>query len=432
MKILFVYPRFQRHAESNPGLREVVPMKEYLGSPSLGIAAIAAMTPKDWTVEFRDDRIEAADRPTDADIVALSFFTPAAKRGLELADYFRSEGRTVVAGGIFPTMMPEVVEPHVDAVVVGEGEGVWFELLGDFVEHKRLKSLYRADANLDLEGLPLPDVRVYLEKESPVLPPDDYPVQISRGCALSCQACVLPYSMTRNLRLFSLSHVVGQMEQLSKAGKRACLTEDTAWFPGSSGRRLMGSLFDYLAERPGDALISYVGISMPMILSTKPAFFERAKAAGVNMFYLVGGFDPISMRAFTGDDPMALQKAEDSIAKAWDMGIEPYTSFLLGGDQDDVGTVDRMLEFANRTKIRKAEFAVFTPYPGTPSWHRLLKEDRILTQDWSKYNDANVVFRPAKMTPDQLHEGYMRLWTEFYRERMSLSSLSDAERTIQF
>ena len=33
---------------------------------------------------------------------------------------------------------------------------------------------------------------------------------------------------------------------------------------------------------------------------------------------------------------------------------------------DDEGTVDRMLEFAARTGIRKAEFAIFTPYPGTP------------------------------------------------------------------
>ena len=68
-------------------------MNEYLGSPSLGIAAMAAVTPDDIEVEFRDDRLSPADRPTDADLVAFSFFTPAATRAIELAAYFRGAGQ---------------------------------------------------------------------------------------------------------------------------------------------------------------------------------------------------------------------------------------------------------------------------------------------------------------------------------------------------
>ena len=83
-------------------------------------------------------------------------------------------------------------------------------------------------------------------------------------------------------------------------------------------------------------------------------------------------------------------------------------------------------------QIRKAEFAVFTPYPGTPSWRKLLVAGRILHRDWSLYNDANVVFRPARMTPEQLHRGYLRLWREFYADRSRLQGMSATERTIQF
>ena len=114
------------------------------------------------------------------------------------------------------------------------------------------------------------------------------------------------------------------------------------------------------------------------------------------------------------------------------MGIEPYTSFLVGNDEDDLGTFDRMLEFANETKLRKAEFAIMTPYPGTPVWHRLLSEERILTRDWSRYNDANVVFQPRTMTPEQLLSGYLYLWREFYRSRQEPRSASKEARTIQF
>lgn len=427
MKVLFVYPRFQRHADSNPELRTLVPMKEYLGSPSLGIASLAAVTPDRWQVEFRDDRLAPADAPTDADLVAISFFTPAATRAFELAHAFRAQGKKVVAGGIFPTLMPEETAPHFDAVVEGEGEPVWPRLLADF-EAGRLQPRYRCAGEVDLAALPLPRVQLYLDQESAAFRPDDYPVQLSRGCPLSCHACALPVSMTRKQRDFPAAHVLGQLEQLSRAGKLACLTEDTSWFPGGASRRL-GALFD---ELRGRGRISYAGISMPMILMTPPSLLARAREAGVRMFYLVGGFDSITMRAFTGEHPTALQRAHDAIAKCHDAGIEPYTSFLIGLDDDDPGTAGRMLEFAARAGIRKAEFALFTPYPGTPSWHRLLAEGRILHRDWSRYNDANVVFRPARMTAGELHAAYLRLWRDFYASGSSLAGLSPEERTIQF
>ena len=430
MKVLFVYPGFSRHADSNPELRAMVPMNEYLGSPSLGIAALASVTPPHWEVEFRDDRLAPADAPTDADLVAFSFFTPAARRAFELARSFRAQGKPVVAGGIFPTMMPDEAAPHFDAIVAGEGETSWPLLLADF-ERGELKPRYACAGEIDLATLPLPKLSLYLDREGPGFRPDDYPVQLSRGCPLACHACVLPDSMTRRLRDFPLEHVLGQLDQLGRAGKLGCLTEDTSWFPGHGSRRL-GALLDLLAARPGGARISYAGISMPMILLAQKTLLARARAAGISMFYLVGGFDPITMRAFTGRDPVALGRARDAITKCFDAGIEPYTSFLLGLDDDDEGTVDRILDFASRAKINKAEFAIFTPYPGTPSWHRLVSEKRILHRDWSRYNDANVVFRPARLTPDQLRSGYLRLWREFYAARPQPAGLSTVQRTIQF
>lgn len=426
MKILFVYPGFQRHADHNPELRSYVPMEEYLGSPSLGIAMVAAVTPPGWEIEYRDDRLEPADGPTDADLVALSFFTPAATRAFELAAAFRAQGKTVVAGGIFPTQMPDEVAAHVDAVIVGEGEAVWPTLLADFAAGALAP---RYTAPVEAACLPQPRLDLYFAAERPGFRPDDYPAQLSRGCGLSCHACALPGSMGRALRLFALEHTVGQLAALHAAGKRACLSEDTSWFPGAPRRRLV-EVFDHVIAA-GGPIISYVGISMPMILLAPPELLHKAKAAGVDMFYLVGGFDPITMRAFNGD-ARALARAEAAVARCHDFGIEPYTSFLIGLDDDDEGTVDRMLEFTVRARIRKAEFAVFTPYPGTPSWRRLSAEGRILHHRWNRYNDANVVFRPARMSVDALHESYLRLWRDFYAGRTDLQDLSCAARTIQF
>lgn len=430
MKILFIYPGFQRHAASNPELLDYVPMKEYLGSPSLGLAAIAGATPRDCTYEYRDDRLEPADRPTDADLVALSFFTPAATRALQIADYFRAQGKKVVAGGIFPTMMPDEVQPHVDAVVVGEGELLWPTLLDD-ARRGALKPRYHAGM-VDVQRLPPPDLSMYFGSENENFKPDDYPLQVSRGCLLSCQACALPGTMGTQIRALPMSHILAQAKQIAAGGRRACLTEDTGWLPGTTGSKRMIELLRHLVDAGRPLTVSYIGISMPMILAAPSSFLKLAKGAGVDMFYLVGGFDPVTMHAFSGENPRAYQRAVDAIKKSWDHGIEPYTSFLLGNEDDDEGTVDRMLSFATESGIKKAEFAIFTPYPGTPSWHKLVAEDRILTRDWSRYNDANVVFRPKRMTPEALHRGYLRLWREFYAARPEVRERSEYERTIQF
>jgi len=104
----------------------------------------------------------------------------------------------------------------------------------------------------------------------------------------------------------------------------------------------------------------------------------------------------------------------------------------VGNDSDDPGIFDRILEFGERTGLDKAEFCIATPYPGTPSWRRLVEQDRIIDRTWKHYNDANVVFRPRQLEADELLEGYLRLWREFYAPRQHLAGRAHIPKTIQF
>jgi radical SAM superfamily enzyme YgiQ (UPF0313 family) len=434
MRIQFIYPAFERHAQSNPELLQFVPCDEYLGGAGLGIASIAAVTPKDVEIAFHDDRLKPFDvNGPKADLYALSFFTPAATRAFEIADELRAAGHKTVCGGIFPSMMPEEAEKHFDSVVVGEGEGAWLELLSD-LENGRLKRRYQATTPFDVEKIPPPDVDLYVNNESPTLRPDDYPLQLSRGCSLSCDACVVPGTLGKKLRIIPRQTTAQALANLRRLGKRAALTEDTSFFFFSGARRHFREFLAVLRDdpRPSHDKVSYVGISAPMLLALDPSLLKELIESGVDRFYLVGGFDPITRGAFGQGDPVALDKAKRTIERCQEFGIDPYVSFLVGNDTDDEGVFDRMLEFCAKTKIDKCEFAVFTPYPGTPSWHRLVAEERILTRTWKKYNDANVVFRPKQMSPERLHRGYLELWRDFYRGREEIKAREHHARTIQY
>jgi radical SAM superfamily enzyme YgiQ (UPF0313 family) len=435
MKVLFVYPAFERHAQSHPELKSFVPANEYIGPPSLGIASVAAATPSGIEVAFVDDRIHPiTERLPEADLYALSFFTPAATRALYLGDWLRAQGKRVVMGGIFPTLMPEETAPHCDALVVGEGEPVWPGLLAD-AQAGVLKPRYQAAAPADLEDLPPPRVELYLDAETPSFSPDDYPLQTSRGCPFSCQACAVPLSMGRKLRFFPPATVWATLETFAARGKMCSLTEDTSFMFVSGARRRFRTLLRELAQRReqgNPARLSYIGTSMPLLLNVEQEVLDEVRRAGIGRFYLVCGFDPVTQQAFGKGDPAALAKAEECIRRCRDAGVEPYTSLLAGNDEDDPGVFDRILQFAARTRLALAEFVVATPYPGTPFWRQLVGQDRILDRTWKHYNDANVVFRPAQMSPEQLLEGYLRMWREFYRDKQDLAQADPARKTIQF
>ena len=57
---------------------------------------------------------------------------------------------------------------------------------------------------------------------------------------------------------------------------------------------------------------------------------------------------------------------------------------------------------------------ILTPFPGTPLFNRLEKEERILTRDWSKYDHRHVVFKPKHMSAQELFDNTKKLFEEFY------------------
>ena len=123
MKILFVAPGWPRgRLWGELGFK----------FPALSLAALAAVTPPEWEVSLCDENRHPVDFATDADLIAITAMTPQAPRAYELAARFRERGKKVVMGGFHASNLPDEALMHVDAVLVGEGELAWPQLLADF------------------------------------------------------------------------------------------------------------------------------------------------------------------------------------------------------------------------------------------------------------------------------------------------------------
>jgi len=104
----------------------------YKGILPSSILAVAAATPPGIEIELIDETIDEVNYSTDADLIGLSVATPSAPKAYEIADNFRRLGKTVVFGGLHPSFLAEEALLHGDAVVLGEAEGVWENLIADF------------------------------------------------------------------------------------------------------------------------------------------------------------------------------------------------------------------------------------------------------------------------------------------------------------
>jgi len=109
----------------------------------LVFAILDTLTPAHYEKVYMDDCVENVDFTVRADIVALTFGTYGAKRAYAFAEKFRAQGSTIIMGGFHTSIMPDEALQHADAVVIGDAEPVWHQVLSDY-ENKCLQRKYHA------------------------------------------------------------------------------------------------------------------------------------------------------------------------------------------------------------------------------------------------------------------------------------------------
>lgn len=421
MKITFVYPKFEKLLESRLELGASEGAKKHLGDfsmpPALGIPIMAALSRDKHEVNLYDQNIEEVNFNDDADLIAVSFFTPQANYAYNIAKQFKSKGKTVIAGGMHPSLMPDEAIEHFDAVCIGEVEGVWDAILSDF-ENGELKKKYQKEID-DIDIIPIPERTIFKGRNN-----YDWEaklIQTMRGCSFYCENCIVPAEFGRKFRFKSIDRVIEELKESQITGDYY-LIDDTLFLPHRQCRDYRTELFKAFAKLPTPPRIFMSG---SLNTSYDPEFLKLLKDAGVINLYLVTGCDPYSVKAFQKGEKQYFDYGLEFIDRYQQAGIEVYTSIGLGFDYQDNHVFDITLGFLKKAKIKTSEFYILTPFPQTPIWNQFRKEDRILHYNWTKYNTANVVFKPKNFTEQELLDGYIKCWSDFYSDVTIEESLSN-------
>jgi len=401
MHLHFVFPRWQKLLEDHPGLRDLVSGYDVgnFRMAGLGLATAAGAVPPGHTISLCDQNVSDVRFDGEADLVCIGFFTPQAPNAFRLADAFRRAGKTVIGGGIHPTVLPGDAAPHFDALLCGPAEGAWEQILRDYADGA-LKPLYTGNPSA-----PFARPRRDLFKGSGYLQAGT--VQTARGCPVDCGFCVVPVQAGKKVVFRPVAEVLEDIATLPFP----CFffADENLLFPDAENRDYRMRLFSRMVES-GNRRISFVAAYPQFVRQLRADEIALMARAGMRQIYLVLGLR----------QPLSKDLADDVlIAKILELksaGIEVMASFNLGND-DETGSVEHGISaFCPATRTNLAEFIIHTPFPGTALFAQMESEGRLLTRDWSKYNGANVVFSPLHESPESLLARYLALWHWFYSD----------------
>src|SRR5690348_2729217 len=374
-------------------------LNKALYSPLAGLLAVAASIPRDqYDVVLTDENIETIDFDLKADLVGISAMTSYVNRGYEIADQFRAKGIPVVMGGVHPSFMPQEALKHCDAVVIGEVELVIDRLLDD-LKQGSMRGTYKSDKLHPMVGVPMP--RYDLLKKNRYV--NRTFVQTSRGCHQGCTFCAEPLMNGLRFRYRPVDEVVREMES---CGSRFISINDADFFgtpdrPKEVMRALKGRGFRWQA-----------GVTSK--LAQDDEMLELAANSGCTMLSI--GFESIS-RSTLKSVHKHVNRPENFAAlvrKIHSYGIMVFGLFMFGFDGDGTSVFDDTVKFNIAAGYDACAYSVLTPYPGTLTWYEMKKAGRIVSFDWTMYDQGHVVYRPGGMLADELRVGQNSAYVGFY------------------
>ena len=407
-------------------------------APSLAMAALAgaavAVGHSPCIVECLphiSNEIELPNRLINdqPEIVGLSAYTaafPSAQKMITRIAALRPEAK-IVLGGVHATVLPRATlsETGAHAIVIGEGERTWQDLLCG-VPWRDIPGLMWRDgvkivANppreriADLDQLPFPDYSAFdLErynrrqifwKKRRIAN-----CETSRGCPFHCTFCSSNAVFGRRWRAKSPGRVIEELRRLAALGFEEVHFQDDGFTTDLERAKEICRL---LADQPLNLVWELKnGIRAEQ---TDREFFRLARRAGCyRIQFGIETGDPLVLQTIGKQE--LLSQFKQAVRLCRQAGIESLALFILGLPEDTKTSLKNTARFARRLRPDFARASILSPFPGTAIYQQWKNEGRLATTDWSQYNfhhDA-IAFRHPHLDTAAIQKAYRNFYRRFY------------------
>jgi len=371
-------------------------------------------------VEFQlcDMRFSELPLTEKWDLVGISVHTGIAKTAFDIAHQFRQKHIKVVLGGPHVSLFPETCAGKADALVIGEADEIWRDVMHDLVIGQ-LKSRYEAETFPDLAQTPL-------VKKSAIHISEYFTtnlIQTSRGCPYHCDFCNVSLMNGRKIRHRSVAHIVAEVESFLEKDKRVFFfVDDTINADPDYAFTLFRALTPYK--------INWVGQATTTLGRQTKLLDAFAKSGCRGILVGIEGLSSASLDAHHKMHNLPERLLSD-IRAIRQAGISVYGSFIYGLDGDSVRTADHLLEFVEKSSIDIPGINLLRPIPGTALFERLAAEGRLLFPKEDiyafRYSWAQELqCRPKNMSVQDFIRSYSDLTQQVYTLPKALKRAQNA------
>lgn len=391
MKIKLISPRMT--------LRPMDSDFKRLLSPSISLLVVAALTPKNHDVYLEDENIQEINTDDDPDLVGINVNVDTSQRAYRLAAAYRRRNIPVVLGGIHASSNPTEALQHADTVCIGQAEHLWPQIVYD-ADQGKLQRIYQYNDEPNLALTPIPrwdllDTSNYLYTSI---------VCASRGCPFKCEFC---YNSCEYMRGGHLNRPIENViEEINRLDTRQVMFIDDNFIGNIAWTRELIRHMKPMHLRWHAAVSTNIGYQLKLL--------DEMRNSGCESLFI--GFESINHQSIKSAAKMQnhVEHYERIISQLHSRGIMVNASMVFGFDHDAPDVFADTLEWLVHNKIETVTAHILTPYPGTRLYQRLRQDGRIIDFEPTHYNTSHVVFQPKQMTAEQLFNGYLWVYKEFY------------------
>lgn len=368
MKIALVNPRIPAAAMNFQHAMDLVGAR--FAHIPLGLATVAALTPREASVIIHDENVEDSDTlALTADVVALTGIFCQRARLFELASAFRARGVHVCIGGPIVSDMPEACRAHADTLFDGEAEYTWPRFVADLLRGAPAAH-YHDSTPVDLADSPPPRLDL--------LRCDRYSaacIQATRGCPYRCEYCDVPSKLGNRPRVKPIPQVLAELRAISRHGFDSAFFVDDMFIGNRPyARELLKAIAGLLPTLPRPI---YFYTQVTLNVARDPELLGLFRAANFKRFFIgietsdVGALHAMAKRQNTELD------IREAISRIQDHDIIIWAGLILGLDGDSADTFDHQLAFIQETGIVPTLVGLLQAMPGAPLWERARAEGRV-------------------------------------------------------
>lgn len=362
----------------------------------LSLLSVAAVTPANVKVQIIDEQVDDIPWENEVDLVGITCMTALAPRAYEIAARFRKRGVPVVLGGMHPTLLPDEALGHATAIVAGEAEGVWPQVVED-ARNGCLTDVYRSETPPSLEGMTYPPRHLLSsEKYSTV-----YAMQATRGCPHGCEFCAVSAFSNKTQRRRPVGEVAAEVAKIPD--QFVLFVDDNL----TADREYAANLFKALMP-----LKKHWASQSTLAIADDPEFVRLAAASGCIGLFV--GLETFSEKNLTSVNKSCHRVSDyrKAIRCFHENGIAVEAGIVFGFDGDGPDVFESTLKILDKLEVDAVQVSILTPLPGTPAFLKM--QQRIVITDWSHYDFHHPVFTPSNMSRAQLQAGHDWVTRQFY------------------